>query len=140
MFKPYDHEDISEDTKCLSVNVHIVELNGVRDVEFNAGNVERILAPLGGEGVDVAYTVNGVTKVQFLRSNESSNGFSDFLYLPANVSAVIRGDASLSVTEAPAVNVKHVKFVNGATVSSTSNIFAHIETDVLHAFESALKF
>lgn len=140
MFKN-NHNLNVEDTVWATANVHIVELNGVADLEFYACNLERILTPLGGIGVDVAYTVDGVTEVKFLKSGDLDNDvYSDVLYLPAGVSAVVRGDASLSVAEATASNVKAVQYVSGEAIAEDDNIFNHIDTDSLYMFDSVVSF
>lgn len=140
MFKN-THKESVEDTVWLSAGVHIVELNGATDAELAAGSFERVLTPLGGSGVDVAYTVDGVTSVQFLRSGDEANDvYADVLYLPAGVDAVVRGDASLSVTEAEADSVKQVQLVSGEALAEDSNLFNHIDTDSLHVFDNVVSF
>ena len=84
--------------------VSVVKLDGVNDVElFASDSVKRVVSGVGGYA-DVAYTVDGVTFVQLV-------GDGDLLFLPAGVSAVVRGDGSVKIVESPGFNFDTVKFV-----------------------------
>lgn len=93
--------------------VRVGTLKGDNELELQADNMERIIIPIHGEGVDVSYTVNGETSTKFLRGRESVfHGPSDILYLPVGSSAVLRGEARVAVAEGPAVNPKPVQFIS----------------------------
>ena len=103
---------VNENISWKYTGVCVAFLPGSIDISLDSDSFERIIVPLYGEGFDVAYTVNGVTEVQFLRGRKSVfHGPADVLYLPIGASAVIRGEGKLAVAEGPAVNVKPVQFI-----------------------------
>lgn len=81
--------------------------------EIPADQVERVIFPLEGNGINVSYSQAGDSqKTQFLRGRKSVfHGPADNLYLPIQTAIVISGEGRFLVAEAPAKVSYPVRFI-----------------------------
>lgn len=80
-------------------NVMVVMLDGASDFGLQSVDVARVIVPLHGYGVDVAYTLSGSkqTSVKFLNGSESAT--VEGLFLPVGSQAMLRGEGCIAVVE-----------------------------------------
>jgi 5-deoxy-glucuronate isomerase len=78
-----------------------------------ADGIERLITPLEGEGLSIEYRLEGEDHfaTAFLRGRESVfHGPADNIYLPVATEIRISGSGRVVISEAPAKNIKPVRF------------------------------
>ena len=80
---------------------------------LEANDNERIIFALEGNGLNIAYSVDGGGwQLADLRGRESVfHGTTDLLYVPRNTAVKISGDGRVLVGEAPAQNSKPARLI-----------------------------
>jgi 5-deoxy-glucuronate isomerase len=99
--------------------IRVGTLGKDRSFQLEANDVERLIWPLEGSGVTVKYraAARSEFEIQFLEGRESVfHGPSDLLYVPMQTEVFIEGDGRVVVAEAPALELKPVKFIAKADV------------------------
>ena len=81
---------------------------------LEANDNERIIFALEGNGLNIAYSVDGGGwQLADLRGRESVfHGTTDLLYVPRNTAVKISGDGRIAVGEAPAQNAKPARLIS----------------------------
>jgi 5-deoxy-glucuronate isomerase len=81
---------------------------------LEANDNERIIFALEGNGLNIAYSVDGGGwQLADLRGRESVfHGTTDLLYVPRNTAVKISGDGRVAVGEAPAQNAKPARLIS----------------------------
>jgi 5-deoxy-glucuronate isomerase len=99
--------------------IRVGTLGKDRSFHLEANDVERLIWPLEGSGVSVKYRLadSSEFEIQFLEGRESVfHGPSDLLYVPMQTEVFIEGDGRVVVAEAPALELKPIKFIAKADV------------------------